>query len=208
MAKRGRYMPLTITRRKLMMAMSVDLSCGSGRDKVVRLVSVNPETMQQLPVIAAEEMKYFRQQGVDVQVESLPSSARAMQALLGGSADVVSTLFDQLILMAAANRGVRSFLLMQRCPMLAVVVSPVTRKPITRMLDLKGRTIGVTSPGSGTHLQLNYMLSRSGVKASEVSIVGLGQNAARVAALEAGKVDAAILGDPGATLLHGSRLTR
>src|SRR3954464_9294246 len=148
-------MRFTMTRRGLMMASSASLSCRAVRDKVVRLVSVNPETMQQLPVIAAEQMNYFRRQGIEVHMDALPSSARAMQALLGGSTDVVSTLFDQLILMAAANRGVRSFLLMQRCPMLAVVVSPVTRKPIYHVADLKGHTIGVTSPGSGTHLQLS-----------------------------------------------------
>jgi NitT/TauT family transport system substrate-binding protein len=84
--------------------------CRSSREKIVRLGSVNPETMHQLPVVAAEQLGYFRRQGIDTQLDALPSSARAMQALLSGSADVISTTFDQLVLMAAENRGVRSFL--------------------------------------------------------------------------------------------------
>jgi len=70
------------------------------------------------------------------------------------------------------------------------------------MADLKGAIIGITSPGSTLHMQVSYMLKHAGVEAKEVTIVGLGSNSARVAALEAGKVDAAILPDPGATLLQ------
>ena len=125
-----------------------------------------------------------------------------MQSLLSGSADVISTTFDQLVLIAAENRQVRSFLLMQRCPMLALVISPVFAKPVHSIGDLKGATIGVTSPGSAIHLQLNYILTRGGVGLQDVSVVGLGSNAARVAALEAGTVNAAMLGDPGATMLQ------
>ena len=194
-------MPGLSSRRRLLLAASAAVSCG-WRKKAIRLGSVNPDSMLQLPVITAEQMGYFRRQGIDTQLDALPSGARGMLALLGGSTDVMATIFDQVLLMAAENRGIRSFLLMERCPMLAVVVSPVVRKTIKRMADLKGCMIGVTSPGSSTHLLLNYMLTRSGVDPQEVSAVGLGSNAARVATLESGKLDAAVLGDPGVTLLE------
>lgn len=184
------------------MAASAGMSCRSSREASVQLGSVNPDTMHQLPVVAAEQLGYFRQHGIDVRLDALPSSARAMQSLLSHSSDVISTTFDQLILLAAEHRSVRSFLMMQQCPMFALVVSPVVGKSVHRISDLKGTTIGVTSPGSAIHLQLNYMLTRDGVDPQQVSVVGLGSNAARVAALESGKVDAAILGDPGLTLLE------
>src|SRR4051794_37990469 len=118
-------MRVIVTRRRLLIGASAAASsCRRLRDRSITLGSVNPDTMHQLPVIAAEQLGYFRRNGVDIQLDSVPSSARAMQSLLSGSADVISTTFDQLVLMAAENRRVRSFLLMQRCPMLAIVVSP------------------------------------------------------------------------------------
>jgi NitT/TauT family transport system substrate-binding protein len=184
------------------MAAAAAAGCRSLRTQSIRLGSVNPDTMHQLPVVAAEQLGYFSRFGIQIQLDALPSSARAMQALLSRSADVISTTFDQLVLIAGENRGIRSFLLMQRCPMFALVVSPVAGKLVHSITDLKGATIGVTSPGSAIHLQLNYMLTRVGVDPQEVSVVGLGSNAARVSALESGKVTAAILGDPGLTLLE------
>jgi NitT/TauT family transport system substrate-binding protein len=156
----------------------------------------------QLPVVVAQELGYFRREGLDVEVLDMASGARAMQALLSGSAEIISPLFDQLVAMAAENREARSFLLIERCPVQVLAVSPVTLKPIRRISELKGATIGVTSPGSPAHLQLNYMVNRAGVDPRAISVVGLGSNAARTAALESGKVDAAVLGDPGATLLE------
>src|SRR3954468_15944578 len=141
-------MPVIITRRSLLVVASAASSCRRSQDRPIVLGSVNPDTMHQLPVIAAEQLGYFRRHSIDIQLDSVPSSARAMQALLSGSADVISTTFDQLVLMAAENRRVRSFLLMQRCPMLALVVSPVIRRSVHTTADLKGATIGVTSPGS------------------------------------------------------------
>jgi NitT/TauT family transport system substrate-binding protein len=186
-------MPLNITRRRLFVGASAASSCRRRiQERSVVLESVNPDTMHQLPVIAAAQLGYFRRQGIDIQLDPVPSSARAMQALLSGTADVISTTFDQLVLMAAENRRVRSFLLMQRCPMLAIVVSPVVQKPLHTIADLKGATIGVTSPGSAIHLQLNYILTRGGVDPQQVSVVGLRSNAARVAALQSGKVTAAV----------------
>jgi NitT/TauT family transport system substrate-binding protein len=194
-------MRLRLTRRALLAAAPAALIGCSSRERTIRLGAVTPGAMFQVPVLAAQELGYFREQGIRVELEEMASGARSMQALLSGSADVISPQFDQLLLMAAEDRGVRSFLMMQRCPVQVVAVSPVLRKPVRHVPDLKGATIGVTSPGSPHHLQLNYILKRGGVDPHEVSVIGLGSNAARVAALESGKVDAAVLGDPGATLL-------
>jgi NitT/TauT family transport system substrate-binding protein len=125
-----------------------------------------------------------------------------MQALLGGSVDAISIPFEQVVLLAAENRKIRSFLLMETVPLEVLAVSPKRSASIKQISDLKGAVIGVTSPGSTLHMQLNYMLKRAGLEPEEVSVVGLGSNSARVAGLEAGKVDAAILPDPGATLLQ------
>jgi NitT/TauT family transport system substrate-binding protein len=48
---------------------------------------------------------------------------------------------------------------------------------------------------------VNYLLVKNGMSPQDVSIVGTPSSAARVSALEHGKVDAAILPEPGITVL-------
>jgi NitT/TauT family transport system substrate-binding protein len=150
----------------------------------------------------AQELGYFRDQGISVNIDVMTSSPMAMQALLGGSVDVITAPFELVLPLRAEKRKIRSFLLMQTVPLEVIVVSPEQSSRIKRFSDLKGTVIGVSSPGSPMHMQLNYMLKHAGVEAKEVSVVGLGSDSSRVAALEAGKVDAAVLPDPGATLLQ------
>ena len=45
--------------------------------------------------------------------------------------------------------------------------------------DLKGKKIGVTAPGSSTNMVVNFFLARHGLKASDVSIIGVGAARAR-----------------------------
>lgn len=67
------------------------------------------------------------------------------------------------------------------------------RGKINDIAGLKKRNIGITSPGSSTHEQLNYLLFTHGLSPTDVSIVSVGTGASSLSALERGKVDAAIL---------------
>ncbi|WP_143467202.1 hypothetical protein [Lentzea kentuckyensis] len=52
-----------------------------------------------------------------------------------------------------------------RLPSLALVVSPKSSRPIISIADLRGATVGVTSPGSSTDFFLKYLLVRHGLAA-------------------------------------------
>jgi NitT/TauT family transport system substrate-binding protein len=194
-----------LSRRALLLSAPALAGCGrvsKQSSASIRIAAVDPGSIIFLPLVVAESLGYFGEQGLNVSIDAVAGATRSMQAVLGKSADVAVSLFDQLILMAAENRGVQSFLLLLRCPLQVLAVSPAVRKPIRSIADLKGATIGVTTPGSPIHLQLNYLLDRHGINPAEVSVVGLGSNAAHAAAITSGKVDAAILGEPGATILQ------
>jgi NitT/TauT family transport system substrate-binding protein len=61
--------------------------------------------------------------------------------------------------------------------------------------------VGVSSPGSGTHRFLNYLLARNGLALSDISAVGVGVNFSMAAAVQHGKVDAAVAGPLGIAVL-------
>jgi NitT/TauT family transport system substrate-binding protein len=150
-----------------------------------------------LPTTLAQQLGLYEAEGLRVSFEDFPGGSKALQALMGGSVEVVSGFYDHTIQMAAQGKRLRAFINMLRLPGLAVVVSPKARKPMMQLDDLKGMTVGVTSPGSSTHFLLNYLLAKRNIAATEVSVVGIGHAATALAAVESGKVDAAVMAEPG-----------
>ena len=90
-----------------------------------------------------------------------------------------------------------------RFPGLVLVVSPRHADRITSVKDLAGKKVGVSAPGSSTDFFLKYLLAKNGVDPNSVAVVGIGIEATAVAAMEQGIVDAAVMLDPGATVLQG-----
>jgi NitT/TauT family transport system substrate-binding protein len=116
--------------------------------------------------------------------------------------DVVSGFFDHTIQMAAQGRPLVAFVSMLRFPGLALVVSPAAGRRVESVKDLAGGNVGVSAPGSSTHFLLNHLLIQAGLKAEQVSAIGVGMTAAAVAAMENGKVDAAIMAEPAISQLE------
>ena len=126
---------------------------------------------------------------------------QVLQALVGGSADVVSGYYDHTIQMAAEGRELVAFVTMLRYPGL-VLVSPPQAAPTLGGIDsLKGGIVGVTSPGSSSQMFLTYLLTRAGVPADAVSVTAIGAGASAVAAVESGRINAAWLADPAFTVV-------
>ena len=84
---------------------------------------------------------------------------------------------------------------------MVLAVSPEA-KDIKSIKDLAGKAVGVSAPGSSTDFFLKYLLAKNGMDPASVSVVGIGLAATAVAAMEHGKVNAAVMLDPAATLMQ------
>lgn len=162
----------------------------------VRLAVGGAAQIVYLPVTLARELGYYEQEGLAVEFQDYPGGAKSLQSLLAGSADVVSGFYDHTLQMAADGKPLRAFAVMLQHPGLALVVSPAASRRIEKIEDLRGASIGVTAPGSSTHLFLNFLLERHGLGENGVSVVGIGHAASAIAAMEKGSVDAAVMTDP------------
>jgi sulfonate transport system substrate-binding protein len=78
---------------------------------------------------------------------------------------------------------------------MGLVVANKYKGEIKSIADLKGRPLGVTSPGSQTHMVLGYLLAKSGVKADDVKIIGAGGSTMPLA-IEKDSVHAGMMVDP------------
>ena len=178
-------------------------SCGGANDtgKRVRIAIGGQTQMVYLPTTLAQELGFYKAEGLDVELQDFEGGAKALQALIGGSADVVSGFYDHTIQMAAEGRELTAFVVMLRFPGLVLVTSPQATDRVASISALKGGIAGVTTPGSSSHLFLNVLLVKHGVPIQTVSAVAIGSAATAVAALERGRVDAGWIGDPGLTIL-------
>ncbi len=146
----------------------------------------------------ADSLGYYKDESLDVAIEDFPGGAKSLEALLGGSADVVCGFYDHTLQMAAQGKSVRAFLAVLRYPGLALA-SP----RVSKIEDLKGKIVGVSAAGSSTQMFLNYLLATHGMKPEEVSVASIGMSATAVAAITRGKVDAAVMTDPALEIVRG-----
>ncbi|WP_198409640.1 ABC transporter substrate-binding protein [Limnochorda pilosa] len=160
------------------------------------------ECLCYLPTVLAHQLGFFADEGVDVELQNLKGGSKALEALVGGSADVVSGYYDHTITMQAKGRRLVSFVAFDQYPGLVLVVSPHAAERIRAVRDLEGAVVGVTAPGSSTHTFLNFLLAQDGLSGTDVSVVGIGLAATAIAAVERGRVDAAVMLDPAVTLLQ------
>src|SRR5207245_4371116 len=124
----------------------------------VRIAVGGQTQMVYLPTTLAQELGLYGEEGIDAELQDFAGGAKALQALIGGSADVVSGFYDHTIQMAAEGRSLVAFVNMIRFPGLVLVTAPQSQ--VTRIEDLKGRVAGVTAAGSSSQMLLTYLLQR------------------------------------------------
>src|SRR6476646_11348736 len=117
-----------------------------------------------LPLTISEQLGYFKAEGLEVEISDFAGGARALQAVVGGSADVCSGAFEHTINLQAKNQMFQAFVLQGRAPQIAFGVSTKSMPNYKSVADLKGKKIGVSAPGSSTNMVANLVLSRGGVK--------------------------------------------
>jgi NitT/TauT family transport system substrate-binding protein len=172
----------------------------------VRLAVGGKSAIFYLPLSATERLGYFKQAGLEVEIADVQSGARALQSLVGGSAEFGIGTFDHTIQMLAKNQPVVAVAQYGRYP--GFVLGTIASKAIAYQgpRSLKGLKIGVTSPGSSTHFMAAYMLVRAGLKADDASFVGTGVTSTAVAAARRAEIDAIVSSDPMISLMDSEKL--
>ena len=158
----------------------------------VVIAAASRSDLQHLPLVVAEQLGYFRQEGLDVEV---------IEGAIG-SADLYSGGFDQVLSLQARNRPTQAIVLQGRAPALALGVSTRAFPQFRDLADLKGLRIGIPAPGSSGHLMASLVLARAGLAAADASFIGIGAAPQAPGSLRAGQVDAICHSDPVMTMLE------
>jgi NitT/TauT family transport system substrate-binding protein len=149
-----------------------------------------------LPLTIAEQRGYFKEQGLTVTTNDFAGGARSLQALVGGSVDLVAGAYEHTIRMQAKGQDIRAVIELGRFPGMVLAVKKEKAAQIKSFKDLKGMKVGVTAPGSSTNFFVNALIAKEGLKPEDVSIIGVGSGATAVAAIKKGEIDAIVNLDP------------
>ncbi len=194
----GLFRRLAVTAAALFLSTGVALA-----QSKVTLAIGGASCLCYLPTMLAYELGEYKKAGVDVELVQFKGGSEALRAVMGGSADVVSGYFDHTVNLAAKNQMLQSFVVYDRYPGFALVVSPKHTASINAIKDLANKKVGVSAPGSSTDFFLKYILAKNGVDPNSVAVIGVGLGATAIASMEQGEIEAAIMLDPAITLLQG-----
>ena len=142
-----------------------------------------------LPFHVAYHKGYYREQGIDLETIFMATAA-VNTAFVRGDIDYSAAING---IIQGIVRGNPAKIL--ACAVDRPLISLIARKEIRTAQDLKGKKIGGSTPGGTASLMADTAMKHLGFQAGrDVTIVALRDN--RVAALESGIVDAALLGVP------------
>jgi NitT/TauT family transport system substrate-binding protein len=134
----------------------------------------------------ALEKGYFKNHGLDVEFVQLRGDADVVRALLADQLD--SAEFSAGPAFVANDRGAN--IIIVGSSMIGYPYALYVRKDINSWEELKGKTFGVSAPGSTPDLIAREMIKRKGVDPNSINIANVGGTSGRIKALAGGKIDA------------------
>lgn len=167
------------------------------REKVILGAGGGVYTLiRDLPIVVAHSLGYFKDEGIEVQFVDFKSGAQGLQALVAGNVEFAAGTYDHTIQMQAKGTSLVNVLSMNRYASYVLAVVKSKSKGIKSVKDLKGKAIGISGPGSGSHVFGVRALEKVGLHTSDVSWVGVGSGATAIAAVQRGEIDAIVAEDP------------
>jgi NitT/TauT family transport system substrate-binding protein len=137
----------------------------------------------------AQERGLYRQLGVDVQIKEFVGNVQLTQALVSGSIDSGETSLEPPY--SAISKGADLKIIGSTLP--GDTYAVVAKSSVGTWADLEGKTIGASAPGSFPDLITRAMLAVKGLDPRGVTVVSTGDDAQRLQALIAGRIDAAAM---------------
>ena len=137
----------------------------------------------------AQDRGYFRRFGLDVTIVSIQGGAKTMAAMAGGDVPIALSAGSDVI--TARSRNVPLTLiggLINKFPYDFVVA-----KNITGAAQLKGSKGAISGFGGSSHFAVLYALEKLGVNSQDVTLLQVGDETSRLAALQSGQIEFTVL---------------
>ena len=148
-----------------------------------------------IPVVVAIEQKLFEAEGINAEIIDFDGGGPAVQALAGGGIDLCICAGDHALRLA--SRGLGGAVLVALLDKHPYSLLAPSGSSATDLASLRGKAVGITSPGSLTDNTLRFMIRKLGRNPdSDYEILAAGTGASMRAAIERGSVVAGMFTTP------------
>jgi NitT/TauT family transport system substrate-binding protein len=140
----------------------------------------------------AQKKSFFQKHGLAVELIYFQGGSQVIQAMLGGDVPLTVTAGPEGVV--AKLQGADIALLTANNPTMhfSLFVSPEIKKPA----DLKGKRAGVSRFGSSSDFCIRYIFKSLGLADGDVTIVQIGDNPSRLAALKSNAIHSTVFTTP------------
>ena len=154
-------------------------------------IGISAASLGFLPTVLAEKKGFYSKHGINSEHVLVPC-AIATNALLSDDLDYAVCTGPGI---AGAIKGLPIKLVMTTQDKLGYLL--LVKPEVQKLTDLRGKTIGISTFGSQLYLTSVTLFRQAGIEpGKDVNLLPGGDNTARLAAMDAGKIDAAFVSSP------------
>jgi NitT/TauT family transport system substrate-binding protein len=146
--------------------------------------------LQYHPFYIAQELGYYKQEGLDVRFGVSNGSSAALRQLIAGNVDAALPSPGAYLNAVAQGHDLRWIFSYEYANVFTLVVPD--KSPVKTVADLKGKSVGVSELSGGEVPLVRAVLRKAGLEdGKDVKLVPVGEGSAlTVQALQSGQVDA------------------
>lgn len=164
--------------------------------KTIQLSVGGASLLTYLPMTIANRLNYYRDEGLAVNVNDFAGGAKSVEALVGGSVDIMCAAFEHTCLLQPKGINLTAVALLSTSYGAVIGLTKKASANYKTPADLKGMKFGVTAPGSSSALALTLLEAKAGLPKDSIAMIGMGSGAGALAMARSGQLDGISNFDP------------
>jgi len=149
-----------------------------------------------LPNMLTQQLGYFKAQNLNVTLVDEGSGQGSETEVVAGNVDAGSGSYNHAVELQPLGKNIETICQFGIAPGEAEMVDAKKAGSITSVAQLKGKNLGVTDIGSGTHTLSLALLGRANVDSASEHFVAVGAGDTFIAAMTQGRIDAGMTTEP------------
>lgn len=149
-----------------------------------------------LPAKLTEVLGHFKDEGLNVELQSQPAGVDAENQLIAGAVQGVVGFYDHTIDLQSKGKEIEAIAVFCKVPGEVELVSTQAAPTFRSMADAKGKTLGVTGLGSSTDFLTRYLADRAGVASKDYTLLPVGAGDSFIAGMKQDRIQAGMTTEP------------
>jgi NitT/TauT family transport system substrate-binding protein len=162
----------------------------------ISITVANIQTQTYLSLVLAQQLGYFKQQGINVKIVNVASAQETFPAMLAGQVEGVAGFYDHEIDLRAKGADTEAVIQLNQAPGFVMMVRTSEASTITSPAQLTGKKIGVNGLGSSNEFIADYLAVHAGVAVSTLHPLAVQAGPPSLAAMQHGTIDAIVTTEP------------